>query len=455
LICVVVRAVVYRTTEPRLSPDSYSYLNVARQFRGIAVRSDWDDDARKPRNDQGGRPPVYPLVLNGIFAIDRFGPTPPQWLARIQQGRVIDAWHTVFFNQSENLRAVQLSQHLLGLFATCIVYVIVRSWTNRTWLSVATALVAVGLRPAWFTAFEPWVLAEELTAFLLLIWLWTMVRIEDRGNRSLADIATAAGVTTLLILTRPAMILAAAVFLMRVAWLRLRWTAMAAALLPIVLGSGAWMIRNAVTFHFWEISSTLGIAMFTHFTNRPEAVDDPLLRSLTEKHQAERFSAGAIGKELVTTQGFTFPQASALLAKAAVRAAFNEPAWFARSYVFGLKEALTPAERFYFPNQAWGLSQRHVITRMVVMIYFVIQLIGLLGVFARIPSVRVAAATAITSSLTMPILSHLDNTRYAFPVETLMVMAAAAVIARLLPGGSSRDGPQNDASRPGVRSPIT
>ena len=59
----------FATDGPTLSPDSFGYLNVARELRGFDQVHAWDDKAFLPADNQAARTPGYPLFLNLVFVL--------------------------------------------------------------------------------------------------------------------------------------------------------------------------------------------------------------------------------------------------------------------------------------------------------------------------------------------------------------------------------------------------
>jgi hypothetical protein len=127
-LALLARAATYARVPPRLNPDAFSYLNVARQLRGVAVPRTWDELANLPRHNEAARTPGYPLFLELVFRLDGYRPTPEWFLESMARQRRFEAFHFEFLGRTENLRAVQLAQHALRLAATALAYAVVERY---------------------------------------------------------------------------------------------------------------------------------------------------------------------------------------------------------------------------------------------------------------------------------------------------------------------------------------
>src|SRR5262249_47783781 len=136
LLAGVPRIAWYRTHQPELPPDTYSYLNVAREWRGEhAPLGVWDDRAHMPWDNMGARTPTYPLFLDLIFWAAGRSATPSS--ALVEPRRLLmnggspsqaRANHLRHLETDENVKAVQAVQHGLGVLATAVAFLTMVAW---------------------------------------------------------------------------------------------------------------------------------------------------------------------------------------------------------------------------------------------------------------------------------------------------------------------------------------
>ena len=197
-LAAVPRIVWYRSHQPDLPPDSYGYLNVAREWRGErAPLRGWDDRSQLPWDNQAARTPGYPLFLNLVFALASHSPSPESALVEPRRllvpGTPVRERHFRHLQADENVRAVQAAQHVLGVAATGLAYLTMLLWTTNTLASVVGALAAVGWNPVWIMTYEPSLMGEILSGVLLLLLVWLVSQprlsvIRDRRSHALDDV---------------------------------------------------------------------------------------------------------------------------------------------------------------------------------------------------------------------------------------------------------------------------
>lgn len=433
-VAALPRLVVFHADPVRarvVAPDTFSYLNSARGLRGVALPPGWDEAAQLPRDDQGARTPGYPLFLDLVFAAAGWSPTPPATLARLGP---LDPWHRGFLASQENLRAVQATQHGLGVLATGLAFAVARRWTGRPALAAVAALAAVGLRPAWLALFEPLVLSETLAATLVLACLWLVARAEAAAPRGLVWGLLGSGLGSLAVLVRPALValpVTLAIGLARPG--RRRWAARLALLgVPFVLVVGAWVWRTHAVHQVWSLSTLSGMNALSHVTDVPGALGDPRLRALAREFH-DVWPAGLwIAKALVTRHGMTLAAASEAMVGEAWRALRAAPGRFARSWAGAFLRAWLPAEAAFvrvcpppgIPGAVWyGALGTQLGVAAVALLAWVV----------RVPaSARIGLAVVVVSAATVAVASPLDSVRYAFPAQALVTLCAAAVLGRAL-----------------------
>lgn len=275
---------------PYLRADSFEYLKLARILRGKRERDDW-----------GWRTPGYPLFLNLVFAVARWSGTSEETLAQITQqhaqispGSRIHPWHLHYLRTEENLKAVQLAQHGLGLFATGLLFQILLRLTINPILATIGALVAIGWNPYWFWFYESSILTEVLAATLLILFFWVLQKMEGEGWKyQLLAIAALIGSVTALV--RPQFVLTTPLLFAWWLWKVLRhevkfsWQAFVASTLPFLILVGGWIVRNGIRYDYWGLSTVAGFNLCMHFTGMKDfdAFPDHSLREVLWKHSKE------------------------------------------------------------------------------------------------------------------------------------------------------------------------
>jgi len=336
---------------PNLTPDSFSYLNLARILRGEQVpHLDMDQNAWAPRDDQGFRTPVYPLFLNTIFFFSPKKGTEETILQRIQKhkGFKIDAWHLKFLREKENLKSVQIVQHGLGLLSTALLFRLLLSLTGNLLVAFAGALLLIGWNPTWFWGYELSVWTETLTVTLLLILLRELYKLEQSQKIRLRSLWWVSLLGGLLALTRPQFILAA---ILPFSWwlykvirktIVFNWHNVVALLLPPLILIGGWIIRNGIRYGFWGISTVTGFNMCMHFTamNKFDVFKDITLQQSLNKHLSKcpscinsRFIIIHAAPDLITEWELPFPVVSKRLEWEAFKAIIHYPDIFMKSIV--------------------------------------------------------------------------------------------------------------------------
>jgi hypothetical protein len=425
------------------SPDTASYLNLARQLRGIPLESSWDFVANLPRDDQGARTPGYPILLDLVFWADRYAPSPRWMIERASQYK-INAFNLHFMQTEENLRAVQLVQVMSGLLATWLTYATTLRWTGRRSLAAVTALVAVAVRPSWAVVYEPWLVSEATAALVVLLWVWTMTRAEQDRERRAWWLVVASVLSAAAVLVRPAMIVMPVLFAAGALWMSddRRLHRVALLCLPCALLLGGWIARNAIRYGAPAVSTELGVTILSHFSSHPEALNDTRVRSAAAGHRGDPMAGLWIARTLMIEDGLSFPAASHLLTQQTFRAAIHHPIWYLTSVSGALSEFMRPTETMITPGDVPGFSK---LTRMIderlprvawrgyLSAYFAIGLLGLVSLFMRTPvSTRIAVLVVVLSAIVTSLLAHTENGRFAFPCETLSLMSAAVVVARVV-----------------------
>jgi hypothetical protein len=422
VVALMARVWVFAHKVPDLNDkDGFAYLNAARTLRGEDVPAVMDNIVKFPRNETLGRP-VYPLFLNAAFALARWSPTPLSVLERMKerQPRLNDNWHWRFFTTKENLRAVQLLQHFLGLLATAIAFWLLWEWTKTGWLATLGSLFAIGLRPAWLF-FERCILTETLGAFLLLATLFFFVQ-AHRPRWSLMWMAIALVVSYLLALTRPNFLFLPLLLLLYFAWrlseqsAQIRWLRkVVIILIPVIVVVGCWKTYYAISAY--------------HFALTPEAFEDPILRQTLQEHLArnpnDHHAIYNILPTLMERWGTSWSETGARLAEETRKALSRRPDVFLKSTLSGL------VEYFFYTGISWG-SLRGLISLLLALF----NLLGLSALLLRNspPTLKFALGVVILNALACSVVIgvYAEQARYAFPTEAFLSLAAFWVVWHLM-----------------------
>jgi len=440
LLAAAPRFVGFARGATQITPDSISYLNLARQMRGIPVAGGWDEWANLPRDGQGARTPGYPLFLNAAFLVSGWRPSPPILVERLARIPRFDPWHLRLLATEEDLDAVRLLQHALGLLATGLAYLTVRRWTGRRWLAALVAAAAIGLRPAWWYVHERIVHTEALAATLVVVAVWALARLEGtvgaRGPGLAVSAATAAAV-----LVRPAAAFAAPAFLLGLPWVTARWRWGLVALSWLLFGLlvGGWVVRNGVRYDYWGLSTVLAQNLASHVQGFPQPFTDPLLRRLCVEHCQRPWAPDWILRAMVQDHGFSYVSAVRRLQAEVGHAILQQPRAYIASVAGSFVRFSHPSESFMAGPRATGRFMSRLPATFWLFAgtaYAVAGVAGVLSAFlARTPrSARVAAAAVILSALGVALTAReeLNIVRHAFPTESLALMAGGAALHRAL-----------------------
>lgn len=417
---------IYRWA-PYLRADSFEYLKLARILRGKKERDDW-----------GWRTPGYPLFLNIVFALSRWRGTSKAILARVIQqqaeispGSQIHPWHMHYLRTEENLRAVQMAQHGLGLLATGLLFQLLWGLTSNPTLAIIGALIAIGWNPYWFWFYESSVLTEVLAATLLMGFFFAL---QEKGGKgwTLQQLTIAALIGSITTLVRPQFVLTTPLLL---AWWLLgvfrrqvafSGRALAALILPFLTLVGGWIVRNGVRYRYWGLSTVAGFNLCMHFTGMKDfdAFPDPFLQEVLWEH-SEKCPYPGCRKQWVILHAYPdlaarwrlpLPAIAKRLERQTFAAILRHPQVFLLSVLKALAAffRLSPPGHFAFLGPLWIPFALPLTAGLLV----VLLMPHLFSPFIRFVSVFVvvtALFTAITAGGASPI-------RYGFSTDPLLVL---------------------------------
>ncbi len=429
---------------PNLTPDSFTYLNLARVLRGENV-SPFD----LHRDDQGQRTPVYSIFLNTIFFFSPKKGTEEEILQRIQRHRgfKIDTWHLQFLREKENLKSVQIVQHGLGILSTALLFQLLLSLTSNLLIAFTGALLVIGWNPNWFWGLELSVLTEILTATLLLTLLWELYKLEQSQEIRLRSLWWVSLLGGLLALTRPQFILAA---ILPFSWwlykvirktIVFNWHNVVALLLPPLILIGGWIIRNGIRYGFWGISTVTGFNLCIHFTamQRIDAFDDEILKQTLYEHIPKcprcseknyRFAIIHIAPNLMLKWKLSYNAISKRLEKEAFKAIIHHSDIFIISIV---KATITFFKPLPFPT---GFAQFFTIW----LPFGLLLKIGGLALVLFMPKKfssfmqTLAAFSVATILLTVIVAGGAEPNRYSFAMEPLLALLTIVAAQNLYLG---------------------
>ncbi len=440
-LALLARAATYARVPPRLNPDAFSYLNVARQLRGVAMPRAWDELANLPRHNEAARTPGYPLFLELVFRLDGYRPTPEWFLESMARQRRFEAFHFEFFERAENLRAVQLAQHALGLAATVLAYAIALRWTGSAAWAAAAAALAVGIRPSWVYVYEPSVQTEVLAGTLVL-WVvclltWAEGRPPARATWALALGVSCAAAT----LVRPALVAAAPILLLGVRLIgRCRWAAVAAAASIWLAVVGGWVVRNGVRDGYWGLTSVGPHNLASHVRYEPARMTDAPVERYCAVACGTDYGGVPILRGLVVEGGLSYVEASSRLRAQLVWLIVQRPGAY-------LSSAVAAFVRFWYPQEValhWEAARTRLVAGLppgfwtsVVAAYVIATTAVMVGALCVVPVPRsawlalaatAASAVAVASLVAVPS----DDVRSAFPFASLLMISGAATCRSLL-----------------------
>jgi len=215
---------------------------------------------------------------------------------------------------------------------------------------------------------------------------------------------------------------------------RRRWLARGWLLcLPPVLLIGGLVVRNGITYGYWGVSGSGGLNLASHFRSYPDAFDDLLIRKLAQESGDNRNVGIRIVQALVTRHGLSFPEASVMVSEQSLRAALRHPGVYLASALGGFGEFWYPTEVLLPAEQNALRSRFPMLWRGYLALYGLAGGVGLLALIVNAPlAARVSVGMVLVSAIAISLNAYVENFRFAFPFQALLLMSAAVVLDRVL-----------------------
>ena len=432
LLAAAPRAAWYRGHQPELPPDTYGYLDVAREWRGHrAPDGTWDDRSQLPSNNLAARTPGYPLFLDLVFAATGFARTPSASLANVRPvlptdvGASARANHLRHFETDENVRAVQAAQHTLGATASALVFDTVSAWGATPTVAVLASLAAIAWNPVWIMTLETTILGETVAGVLLIAATWLASTRRQFG----ADVAVAV-LGALAVLVRPAMAFAAVPTIAYVTY-RQRAHAFGA---PVVLAAAVvvalLVVNNGVRYGYWGVSSLGGTTFLSHANDHAADLRPPV-RDAARRFHPYLAGGSALQYAMATEGGRPFLEVSRDLDRAAIGYVIDHPLWYLRSVAEAVVDFFSPPFRYiggdhnvlrqHFPA-AWAAISVCAMALLVV---------GVVAVATNVPvTAKLGPAAFLVSAVGTSLLAHTENRRFAAPLVPLVLASGMFLLQR-------------------------
>lgn len=436
LLAAAPRVAWYRGHQPALPPDTFGYLNVAREWRGQRPPDGlWDDRAQLPSNNLAARTPGYPLFLDLVFALTGYAPTPAASLVNARTvlrpgvGTGAREDHLRHLERDEDVRAVQAAQHAIGVAATAFVFLATAEWSGSAATAAVASLVAVGWNPVWMMTLETSVLGETLAGALLIAAVWLTGTRRSFGADLVSALLCGAAIAV-----RPAMVFAVVPVVAYAAFeQRRRWFGV-----PVLAVAGMTVallvINNGLRYGYWGVSSLGGTTFLSHANDHAAALREPVREAALRFHP---YLAGgsSLHYAMATEGGRPFLEVSRDLDRAAVGFAVDHPIWYLTSVIGAIVDFFSPPFR-YVGGDFNVLRQRWPRIWTVISVGVTALLVaGLAATVLRITTAaKLGPVAFLVSSVGTSLLAHTENRRFAAPIVPLVLAAGILVVQRALRG---------------------
>src|SRR5919198_587316 len=415
----------YRSHQPDLPPDSYGYLNVAREWRSERAPKDgWDDRSQLPWDNQGARLPGYPLFLDLVFIAASHFPTPDAALAAPRRvllpGTEVRRWHFQHLQTDENVRAVQAAQHILGVAATGVAFMTIVSWSGSVLAGIVGALVAIGWNPVWIVTYEPSVMGEVLAGVVLVVIVWLL------SARSVSPLREhlAAALCGMAVGIRPPMVLAALPTLAFLVWKRrgdgpAAFTVLIAPLVVVAL----LIVNNGVRYRYWGLGSAGGGPPIPPVAAPPGGVRATLAGGGL-KLRGNQFGGQVLLYQLSVEDHRPYLDVAREVGRAASTYILDHPLWYAGSVAEAVADFFSPPLRLV-PGEL------NVVRKRFPMLWLALggssvdlSLRGFCGLFMRGPdAVKLGPVIFIVSGIGLALVAHTENRRFPAPIVPLVLVS--------------------------------
>ena len=420
----------YLSHQPDLPPDSYGYLNVAREWRGErAPAGAWDDRSQLPWDNQATRTPGYALFLDLVFAASGHSPTPEAALVAPRRilvpGTDVREHHFKHLQTDENVRAVQAAQHILAVAATGIAFLTVILWNGSALAGVVGSLVAIGWNPVWIVTYEPSVMGEILSGALLVVAVW-LVSIRPA---SVVREHVAAATCGLAVIVRPAMLFASLPILAYLVWRR-RHDPLAAS---SVLVAPAFVLallfaNNGLRYGYWGVTSVAGATLLSHASEHPEGLRDPV-RQPAEQFRGDVFGGQPLQYVLSVKGHRRYLDATGEINRAALWFIVDHPRWYFASVASAVADFFSPPLQLV-PGSVNVVRNRfplvwHALSACAVLL----MLAGFAALLVRVPApAKLGPAVFLVSAIGTALMANTENGRFAAPLVPLVLMSGVTVL---------------------------
>jgi hypothetical protein len=430
VVAAAPRLAWYHSHQPWLQPDSFGYLNVAREWRGERPPSDeWDEQSGLPSDNLAARTPGYPLFLNLVFAAMGHTPTPAAALElprrELVRGDPARERHLRHLETDENVRAVQAAQLLLGLVITGLAFQTLWLWTGSTLTSAVGSLIAFGLNPIWFGMFEPMLLTETLAAAFLMLAVWLA---SHRGPR-LTTAMLASVACGLAVVVRPPMLFSTAPIMMFLLWSRRRDVVAAMCVgAPLVVLALALVVNNGVRYGYWGFTSNTGTYLISHATYHTQLIHEPL-RPVAERFWGNYYLGFQIEYYLILVNHVSYYEANRIVRDAAVQFIAEYPRLYAASAFDGMREFCSPTLRLFPGETNWLRDRFPALWRGLIALEALLVFAGVGLFFVRVPQAsRLGPLVYIVSAVTVGLMVNAGNRRLSVLFEPLAVMGGVTLL---------------------------
>lgn len=431
ILAAVPRLVWFRSHQPDLPPDSFGYLNVAREWRGEQPPGEWDDRGGLPWDNQATRTPGYPLFLDLVFAGAGHSATPPSALTMTRpllasgEGTGARAFHLRHLETDENVRAVQAVQHVVAVVGATAAFLTLVEWTGSMLIAVLGALLAIGWNPVSIITFEPAVLAETLSSVLLIL---TVTFVTYRRVAPWFD-DISLGLGALAVVVRPPMLVPLAAIATYVLWARHaeRLPAIRVLVFPLSL-LVLVVLNNVVRYGYWGLASNGPTTLASHAADHPEGFREPIRTHVQRYHPYLR--GGLLQYSYAVATHRRFLDVGDDISTAARGFIVDHPIWYAKSVLAAFVEFCSPPFRHVGGDRNTFRQRWPYVWLAISVTASVVALAGVGALLLPVSAaVKLGSTIFLVSAISTSLLAHTENRRFAAPVMPFLLMSGTAACA--------------------------